>query len=315
MGFQTSMPTCLGFQRRELRKEYLEEYFRDIRSVFTGRDTLIRPLITDKEGKASLEKLEALVTEIVDLHYQNEWDKRIEESESGVYDWPISDRVYDAFQRKCELYHSFFFFALQGIVQADQDFKAVERFADVLEMITIAPAHCEIEDKENLIWSDFKDLTPGWGMFEANRFGCSMIIKNHISSLYTPELKDICKTYYAKSGISAAVDDPKEIFDYTVKCLYIPKETPEWIASLADPDKFVSSYIAFREKYIAYIAFMKQQWTIYGFYDTVENLIDDYLTKEGLSVFSSIEETAVAFDRLERFINTIKYRRKRQWKK
>lgn len=49
MSFQTSMPSSLDFQRRELRKEYLEEYFGEIRSAL---DTLIRPLITDKKRKS-----------------------------------------------------------------------------------------------------------------------------------------------------------------------------------------------------------------------------------------------------------------------
>lgn len=312
MNFQASMPSSLDSKHRELRKEYLEEYFSEIRSVFAGRNTPIRPFIEDKNGKASAERLEALVNDIVDVHYRNKWDKMIGESESGVHDWEISDKTYNALQSECGLYHSFFLFALQGIIQAERDFTAVKTFADVLKLITITPAHCDVTDEISLIWSDFKDLTPGWGFIEANRFGCSMIIKNHISSLYTPELKDICKTHYAKSTISAKVDDPDELFEYSVKCLYIPKETPEWIASLADPDKFVSSYIGFREKYVA---FVKQGGTIYAFYDTVRELIDDHLDQKGFSVFSSVEGTAVAFDRLERFINATESRRIRQWKK
>lgn len=190
MGFQTTMPKCLQGDHNKLRQEYLEEYFLEMRSVLTGRCTPVKPLFTDENGKASDEKLEAVILEIIG----------------------------ECSEKKYKLYHSFFYFALQGIIEKRWDeLRLVETFDDVLELITISPAHCPIEDLISLIWSDFKEYDPSWGFFEATRFGCSFIIENHISSLYTPEKLAICKNHFKDSSISNKVDDPKREYDYQIK--------------------------------------------------------------------------------------------------
>ena len=271
-----SMPSNLRSSREELRQEYLEEYFDQIYSIFTGRCTPIKSFITDDKGKVSDDKLEALVYDIISTQ-----------------------------EDEMEFYHNFFYFALQGIIEVNyEDFITVKNFDDVLTLITITPAHNNVVDEAGLCWSDFKDFNPSWGMIEATRFGCEMLMNKHIASTYSPERVEFCKEHFKGGLIPNKLDDLQEEFDFMVKRDGIHKDVPEWKKSIADPKKFVDCYIKFRDRYIELMS--ENTLPNKTFYFIVSGMIDDFLNRKKISIFSSLEKTAIAFDRIERFIKTIK---------
>lgn len=303
----------MSFEKIEImkmRREYLEEYLNEIRSVMTGRNASIKSIIADENGKIIDEKLERLISIIVDEYYRLDSGWINELLAIDCISDEEAEKQLAANQIKVEMYHCFFYCALQGIVKVslyEEIFKAVENFSDIVEILTLTGRDFQSTDEKELIWFDFWDLNLCRGFFDATRFGCVMLMDKHFATTYTPEQIAFCKTHFKDTDIPYKLDHLQEEFDKHMKTAYINEDAIEWKKKVSDPKKFINSYIRFREKYLE---FMRSDCTKGDFIDLdIPKLIDDYLNDYLLSVISSDEESALAFDGLERLIKTIKRRR------
>lgn len=304
-----------------LTKQYLEEYLAEIRSLFYGDDISIKKMISDKNGKVIDSKLEDMVSKIVDGYFEALWGTRLYWTEKGHKFMDTSKEAKKELDRQAEMYRCFFYCALQGICVSEyRFFIPVETFGDLKELILSS-----FERKNNMIttirslfYGDiYNEYNQNYTTFlETSRLGCYLLTKKHFSHTYTQEEKEFSEQIIRETEQQIA------LFKHNISREYMTDETVDpscteetdkvpkfdnvqpWIDSVADPDKFVKAYVRYRQLYMPYL----EKQCIPLARDVI-SMVDRYLDRENLTCFSSAEETALAFNRIENIIYTLKKRR------
>ena len=304
-----------------LTRQYLEEYLFEIRSLFYGSDISIKKMISDKNGKVIDSKLEEMVSKIVDGYFDALWETRLYWAEKGHKHMDISEEAKNSLDRQAEMYRCFFYCALQGICVSEyRFFRPVETFGDLKELISSSfeRKNNMISTKRALFYGDiYSEYDQNFTTFlETARLGCYLLTKTPISNTYNKEEKEFSEQIIRETEQQIA------LFKQSIPREYIIEETSDtscaeeadkapkfdnvqpWIDSVADPDKFVKAYVRYRQLYTPYLE--KQRIPLAR---DVLAMVDHFLDREGLTYFSSAEETALAFKRIESIIYTLKKRR------
>lgn len=274
-----------------LTRQYFEEYISEIRSVFDGGSISIKKKIADKNGKAVDSKVEALVSLIVDRYFEAEWETRLYWTEKDKYYREFantSEEAHKALERSAEIYRCFFYCALQGIVVSEQgEFRPVKTFGDLKELIvkSFSRRHNFINSREDLFFSDLlftynKRFTT---FLETTRMGCIFLMKKHFAYTYTQAEKELCvKSFKQRYNVTEDFFNKYLDADHSAKMEKAAKhESIEaWVNSVADPEKFVQTYLRYRQLYMPSLA----RGRIPMSYDYT-CMIDYYLDREKDTVF------------------------------
>ena len=317
----------MDFRRKEFDKQ-----LKEINDIVTGRNTALSAYICDENGNASDERIDRLISELIEglINYRQ----------------PCS-----LSEETRELYECFLYCTIQGVAYMKYVdllpytvVRQVDTFSDILDILFHSFTY---KERRELLYIEQLGYPVDWGdtgFFRSCNIAYWILTGKNITNAFTDDETEIANDIWeniqkerAEERLAAYEnsDDDDEEEDYFKKAErreldqkppmtdeemqeflngsyyeYVPTDDEEellakaeasqeeWKNAVVSPEKFIAKYLRFRELFFEIKHFEMR--------DDIEKMIDIFLYEQGLSAFSLGERYVMIPYRIERFCGTLK---------
>lgn len=318
----------------DFRHEEFDKQLKEINDIVTGRNTALSAYICDENGKASDEKIDRFISELLDglINYHKQ-----------LY----SNLPYTLSEETRELYECFLYCTIQGVAHMKYVeylhytvVQQVSTFSDILDILYHSFTYKDRRELLSIEQLGYPVNYGDTGFFRNCNLAYEILTGSDILDALTAEeaeIVDDIRKKQAEQQVYENYDDDEEeedyfkqverellaqkppmtdeemleqlegsydeekplISDYEAElCAKAQASQNEWKNEVVSPEKFIAKYLRYRELFFA-IDHSKMQ-------EDIEKMIDVFLYEQGLSAFSLGKNYVMIPYRTERFCGILK---------
>ncbi len=292
----------------DFRHEAFDKKLKEINDLVTGRNTELSAFISDENGNISDEKIEDLISELL----------------NGFIDYKrLLSSHYTMSEKTFELYKCFLYCTIQGVAYNEYvdipqytEVSRVTTFSDILDILYESFAY---KDLKSFLVSEYfgYPLSADKGFFGCCDMAYYILKDQSITAEYSEEEAELIKDTYKPMPFPETDDIDDDDDDYFKQidreqlaqkpapsteellaqyygldseneqlisdeeleyCQKVQDSHDEWKNSVVDPDKFIATYLRYRELYFSVPhPDMRKD---------IEKMIDVFLYEKDLSAFA-----------------------------
>lgn len=317
----------------DFRHEEFDKQLKEINDIVTGRNTELSAYISDENGKASDEKIDCLISELIEglINYHKQ-----------LY----SSLPYNLSEETRELYECFLYCTIQGVAHMKYVdllpytvVRQVATFSDILDILYNSFTYKDRRELLGIEQLGYPVDSGDTGFFRNCDLAYEILTGSGIMDALTDEeteiVNDIRKPQAEQQVYDDNADDEEEDYFKQVERELLAQKPPmtdeemlerlegsygeseplisddeaelcaqaedshnEWKNSVISPERFIAKYLRYRELFFA-IDHSKMR-------DDIEKMIDVFLYEQGLSAFSLGKNYVMIPYRTERFCGILK---------